>query len=42
VAFAREILARLGVYEGELLTAWYRLFHDSDPAAYDVLAGAGQ
>ncbi|MFF3557404.1 DJ-1/PfpI family protein [Streptomyces tsukubensis] len=37
VAFAREILARLGVYEGEKLDAWYRLFHDSDPSAYAVL-----
>ncbi|MFJ8230176.1 type 1 glutamine amidotransferase family protein [Streptomyces sp. NPDC094448] len=39
VAFAREILARLGVYEGEQLDAWYRLFHDSDPSAYAVLEG---
>ncbi|MES9520856.1 DJ-1/PfpI family protein [Streptomyces capoamus] len=41
VAFAREVLSRLGVYEGEVLDAWYRLFHDSDPAAYAVLHGAG-
>ncbi len=40
VAFAREVLGRLGVYEGELLDAWYRLFHDSDPTAYEVLAAA--
>ncbi|MHC0429425.1 type 1 glutamine amidotransferase family protein [Streptomyces sp. O3] len=40
VAFAREILARLGVYEGEVLDAWYRLFHDSDAAAYEILAAA--
>ncbi|MFF8383899.1 DJ-1/PfpI family protein [Streptomyces kanasensis] len=40
VAFAREVLGRLGVFEGELLDAWYRLFHDSDPAAYEVLAAA--
>jgi putative intracellular protease/amidase len=39
VAFAREVFARLGVYEGEKLDAWYRLFHDSDPAAYEVLNG---
>ncbi|MER8233459.1 hypothetical protein [Streptomyces sp. NPDC094049] len=32
VAFAREIFARLGAYEGKR-DAWYRLFHDSDPAA---------
>ncbi|WP_156725666.1 type 1 glutamine amidotransferase family protein [Streptomyces apocyni] len=40
VAFAREILARLGVYEGEVLDAWYRLFHDSDATAYEILAAA--
>jgi putative intracellular protease/amidase len=40
VAFAREILRLLGVYEGEVLDAWYRLFHDSDPEAYAVLATA--
>lgn len=39
VAFAREIFARLGVYEGERLDAWYRLFHDSDASAYEVLQG---
>ncbi|MBT2368061.1 DJ-1/PfpI family protein [Streptomyces sp. ISL-10] len=38
VAFAREIFARLGVYEGEQLDAWYRLFHDSDPTAYEILS----
>lgn len=37
VAFAREIFALLGVYEGEKLDAWYRLFRDSDVAAYEVL-----
>jgi putative intracellular protease/amidase len=37
VAFAREVLARLGVYEGEQLDTWYRLFHDSDAAAYETL-----
>ncbi|MFE0450834.1 type 1 glutamine amidotransferase family protein [Streptomyces sp. NPDC058914] len=40
VAFAREILRRLGVYEGEVLDAWYRLFHDSDAEAYAVLEKA--
>ncbi|MFI1927561.1 type 1 glutamine amidotransferase family protein [Streptomyces sp. NPDC020377] len=40
VAFAREIFRLLGVYEGEVLDAWYRLFHDSDPAAYEVLEKA--
>ncbi|MDQ8706623.1 type 1 glutamine amidotransferase family protein [Streptomyces sp. LHD-70] len=38
--FAREILGRLGVYEGERLDAWYRLFRHSDAAAYEVLAAA--
>ncbi|MFF1378446.1 DJ-1/PfpI family protein [Streptomyces sp. NPDC058308] len=38
VAFAREIFGRLGdVFEGAKLDAWYRLFHDSDPAAYETL-----
>ncbi|MFF3642741.1 DJ-1/PfpI family protein [Streptomyces sp. NPDC002564] len=38
VAFAREIFGRLGdVFPGEKLDAWYRLFHDSDPAAYETL-----
>ncbi|MER6673763.1 type 1 glutamine amidotransferase family protein [Streptomyces sp. NPDC000983] len=41
VAFAREILRLLGVYEGEVLDAWYRLFHDSDAEAYAVLEAAG-
>ncbi|MET8570419.1 DJ-1/PfpI family protein [Streptomyces sp. NPDC004783] len=41
VAFAREVLGLLGVFEGEVLDAWYRLFHDSDPSAYAVLEKAG-
>ncbi|MEU3508518.1 DJ-1/PfpI family protein [Streptomyces longwoodensis] len=40
VAFAREVLELLGVYEGEVLDAWYRLFHDSDADAYAVLQQA--
>ncbi|MEV5974584.1 DJ-1/PfpI family protein [Streptomyces sp. NPDC051921] len=36
VAFAREVFARLGAYEGRR-DAWYRLFHDSDPAAFAEL-----
>ncbi|MGW0875718.1 type 1 glutamine amidotransferase family protein [Streptomyces sp. NPDC002740] len=40
VAFAREVFRLLGVYEGEVLDAWYRLFHDSDAAAYAVLEKA--
>ncbi|MFJ3768617.1 DJ-1/PfpI family protein [Streptomyces sp. NPDC090082] len=38
VAFAREIFARLGAYEGKR-DAWYRLFQHSDPAAYAELNG---
>ncbi|MFD8235248.1 DJ-1/PfpI family protein [Streptomyces sp. NPDC059696] len=41
VAFAREVLRLLGVLDGEVLDAWYRLFHDSDAAAYQVLEKAG-
>ncbi|KQW10172.1 type 1 glutamine amidotransferase family protein [Streptomyces sp. Root369] len=40
VAFAREIFRLLGVYDGEVLDAWYRLFHDSDTEAYAVLEKA--
>ncbi len=39
VAFAREVFALLGVYGPEKLDAWYRLFHDSDASAYEVLQG---
>ncbi|NGO15257.1 glutamine amidotransferase [Streptomyces sp. HC44] len=42
VAFAREVFGLLGVYEGEVLDAWYRLFHDSDPEAFAVLEAAGK
>ncbi|MGW1052438.1 type 1 glutamine amidotransferase family protein [Streptomyces sp. NPDC002521] len=41
VAFAREVFRLLGVYEGEVLDAWYRLYHDSDAEAYFVLQRAG-
>ncbi|MEE1756763.1 DJ-1/PfpI family protein [Streptomyces sp. SP18CS02] len=37
VAFAREVLGRMGAFQGERLDAWYRLFHDSDAAAFEVL-----
>lgn len=37
VAFAREVLGKLGVFEGARLDAWYRLFHHSDAAAYEEL-----
>ncbi|MEU4063265.1 DJ-1/PfpI family protein [Streptomyces wedmorensis] len=36
VAFAREIFALLGAYEGKR-DAWYRLFRHSDPAAFAEL-----
>ncbi|MCM2413168.1 MULTISPECIES: type 1 glutamine amidotransferase family protein [unclassified Streptomyces] len=39
VAFAREVFARLGVYDAVKLDAWFRLFHDSDASAYEVLQG---
>lgn len=42
VAFAREVFRLLGVYEGEVLDAWYRLFHDSDAEAYAVLEAAAR
>ncbi|MET9759529.1 type 1 glutamine amidotransferase family protein [Streptomyces sp. NPDC006372] len=41
VAFAREVFRLLGLYEEDVLDAWYRLFHDSDPTAYPVLEKAG-
>ncbi|WKX74304.1 DJ-1/PfpI family protein [Streptomyces sp. XD-27] len=42
IAFAREILAQLDVFEPEVLDAWYRLFAASDASAYEVLAAAAQ
>ncbi|GAA1357888.1 type 1 glutamine amidotransferase family protein [Streptomyces beijiangensis] len=38
VAFAREVFRLLGVYDDKKLDAWYRLFHDSDASAYEVLS----
>ncbi|WP_326597825.1 DJ-1/PfpI family protein [Streptomyces sp. NBC_01803] len=40
-AFAREIFARLGVFEPEVLDAWFRLFAHSDAAAYEIVVAAG-
>ncbi|MFD7614437.1 DJ-1/PfpI family protein [Streptomyces sp. NPDC059828] len=37
VAFAREILGRLSAFDAAKLGAWFRLFHDSDPAAFEEL-----
>ncbi|MET7500838.1 DJ-1/PfpI family protein [Streptomyces microflavus] len=39
VALAREVFGVLGVYGPKKLDAWYRLFHDSDASAYEVLEG---
>ncbi|MFC6013472.1 DJ-1/PfpI family protein [Nocardia lasii] len=36
--FAREVLARLDVYEPHILEAWYKVFAQKDPAGYAVLA----
>ncbi len=36
--FAREIFARLDLYEPHVLEAWYKLFAQKDPAGYAVLA----
>ncbi|ONK12524.1 DJ-1/PfpI family protein [Streptomyces sp. MP131-18] len=40
-AFAREIFARLGVFEPHVLDAWFRLFAHSDASAYPTVAAAG-
>ncbi|MFE5935980.1 DJ-1/PfpI family protein [Streptomyces sp. NPDC056470] len=37
VAFAREVLGTMGAFDGTRLDAWYRLFHDSDAEAYELL-----
>lgn len=37
--FAREIFARLDVYEGKVLEAWYGLFKTGDPKYYAALVG---
>ncbi|MFD4354054.1 DJ-1/PfpI family protein [Nocardia sp. NPDC058518] len=36
--FAREIFARLDLYEPHVLEAWYKLYAHKDPAGYAVLA----
>ncbi|GGO85041.1 type 1 glutamine amidotransferase family protein [Wenjunlia tyrosinilytica] len=40
VEFAREVLAKLEVYEPHVLDAWYRLYGESDPSAFPVLMAA--
>ncbi|MEU7895591.1 DJ-1/PfpI family protein [Nonomuraea sp. NPDC049152] len=42
VEFAREVLARLGVYEPKVLHAWYRLFGEQDASAYPEFAAGAQ
>lgn len=37
VEFAREILARLDVFEPHVLEAWYRLYGTNDPAGFYAL-----
>jgi putative intracellular protease/amidase len=40
VEFAREVLARLDVYEAAVLAAWYKLYGLHDPAGYFELTAA--
>jgi putative intracellular protease/amidase len=40
VEFAREVLARLDVYEPAVLAAWYKLYGLHDPAGYIELMAA--
>ncbi|MTE14867.1 type 1 glutamine amidotransferase family protein [Nocardia aurantiaca] len=37
VDFAREIFARLDIYEPHVLDAWYRLYGNNDPAGFYAL-----
>ncbi|MFE3226719.1 type 1 glutamine amidotransferase family protein [Nocardia sp. NPDC059228] len=37
VDFAREIFARLGIYEPHVLESWYRLYGNNDPAGFYAL-----
>jgi putative intracellular protease/amidase len=41
VAFAREVLRVLGVYEPSVLDSWTKLYRDSDPAGFYELAAVG-
>lgn len=40
VHFAREVLARLALYEPSVLASWFKLYGDRDPAGYLELEGA--
>jgi transcriptional regulator GlxA family with amidase domain len=42
VEFAREIFARLDLYEPQVLDAWYKLYGRHDPAGYTELVAATQ
>jgi putative intracellular protease/amidase len=42
VEFAREIFARLEVFEPDVLDAWYRLYGEQDPSALYDLMGVSQ
>lgn len=37
VEFAREVFARLGLYEPDVLASWYKLYGLHDPAGYEEL-----
>ena len=41
IEFAREIFAELGVYEAEVLEAWYRLYKEGDAGSFMKMAQAG-
>jgi putative intracellular protease/amidase len=41
VEFARQVLARLEVYEPSVLASWYKLYGMHDPAGYAELTAAG-
>jgi putative intracellular protease/amidase len=41
VEFAREVLARLDLYEPSVLESWYKLYGLHDPEGYEELIGAG-
>lgn len=42
VEFAREIFARLDLYDSRVLDAWYKLYGNHDPAGYTELVSATQ
>lgn len=42
VEFAREIFARLDLYDPHVLDAWYKLYGHHDPAGYTALVSATQ